>query len=94
MFLIGIIFNNYCSINLLLLACTHIKLILDIGNFAWLVAYVFFLFRSPANARGVFKIPKLSTQHFNINVYSQVEDRNDNSYVEVSIYVIMRFSVP
>lgn len=27
----------------------------------------------------------LSTQHYNIDVYSQMDDRNDNSYIEVSI---------
>lgn len=56
-----------------------------------------FFFRSPAIARGVFKIPQLTRQHYNIDVYSQMDDRNDNSYEEVNDFkchtsVVLRFS--
>lgn len=48
--------------------------------------FVIFCCRSPANVRGIFKIPQLNTQHFNMDVYSQVDDRNDNSYEEVNVF--------
>lgn len=48
--------------------------------------FVMFCCRSPANVRGIFKIPQLTTQHFNMDVYSQVDDRNDNSYEEVNAF--------
>lgn len=45
-----------------------------------------FLFRSPVNARGVFKIPNLSRRHFDISVYSQLPNMNDcDNYQEVSV---------
>ncbi|XP_060856666.1 uncharacterized protein LOC132934371 isoform X2 [Metopolophium dirhodum] len=44
--------------------------------------------KSQANTRGVFKIPQLTRQHFNIDVYSQMDDRNvDNNYEEDSFCV-------
>ncbi|XP_050438212.1 Fanconi anemia group M protein [Adelges cooleyi] len=44
--------------------------------------------KSPAVGRGVFKIPKLTTQHYNIDVYSQaIAHNNDSSYMEDSFCV-------
>ncbi|XP_060844773.1 uncharacterized protein LOC132924458 [Rhopalosiphum padi] len=44
--------------------------------------------KSQANVRGVFKIPQLMGHHYNIDVYSQMDDRNvDNNYEEDSFCV-------
>ncbi|XP_050061729.1 uncharacterized protein LOC114118970 isoform X1 [Aphis gossypii] len=44
--------------------------------------------KDQANARGVFKIPQLTGHHYNIDVYSQMDDRNmDNDYEEDSFCV-------
>lgn len=44
--------------------------------------------KNQVNTRGVFKIPQLTRQHFNIDVYSQMDDRNvDNNYEEDSFCV-------
>uniref|UniRef100_A0A2S2NCS8 Fanconi anemia group M protein n=1 Tax=Schizaphis graminum TaxID=13262 RepID=A0A2S2NCS8_SCHGA len=44
--------------------------------------------KSQANVRGVFKIPQLMGHHYNVDVYSQMDDRNvDNNYEEDSFCV-------
>ncbi|XP_050531446.1 Fanconi anemia group M protein [Daktulosphaira vitifoliae] len=43
--------------------------------------------KSPAVNRGVFKIPQLTTKHYNMDVYSQAVEKNDSNYLEDSFCV-------
>ncbi|XP_025198316.1 uncharacterized protein LOC112596753 [Melanaphis sacchari] len=43
--------------------------------------------KNQTNVRGVFKIPQLTGHHYNIDVYSQMDDRNMDNYVEDSFCV-------